>query len=80
MGEGTAATSRTRWLCAVCTEVFRERRWPANGRRAPRDRVRVGICPHCAVRARTALMAREHPAAAQLAPLLERIGRRIGAP
>lgn len=81
MGEpAKPATSRTRWICAVpdCFAVYRERAFVGrNARRHPRDRLRVGVCPSCAVRARTALLAREHPAAAALAPLLERIGRRV---
>jgi len=77
MGE-PAKQSRTRWACAVCTEVFRERTFVGrNARRNPRDRLRVGVCPGCALRARTAVLARDHPAAAELAPLIERIGRKV---
>lgn len=75
---GEPSQSRTRWACAVCFEVFREKVFPFTGRRHARDRLRIGVCPGCALRARTAVLVRDHPAAAQLAPLLERIGRRIG--
>ena len=74
-GEPKAASSRTRWACATCFTVYRERYFAARAR--PRDRLRLGVCSRCALRARTKLLELEHPLAAELAPQLERIGNRI---
>ncbi len=75
MEGGQPGTSRTRWACGACLTFYQERsRTP---RAKPRDRVRIGICPRCAVKARTLLLERAHPNLAALAPALERIGNKI---
>ncbi len=67
--------SRTQWACGGCLAIYRTKQYPARGK--ARDRTRIGICPRCALKARTRLVASGEPDAPKLAETLEPIGHRL---
>jgi hypothetical protein len=67
--------SRTRWACGVCLVFYAERYREA--KRVARERIRISVCPRCAIAVRRKFIRLHHPNLEELTPALARLERKI---